>query len=261
MCMYVCTYVFIYVCTYVCIYVCICVYVRMCVCVCVCVWMCVCQPRAAAVITFCQSYTFTHNPSLDASSLSARPEVPSFYWNRMFITVFTTARRHWFPYWNTQLNLILNIHFNIISLLRLNSGLSPSGSPSEAFYINSCHISRPSHPPAFDQPHTTSQYTAVNSTTAAYSNYAALCRLLFQPPTYVTSPHNPLSWSVCLPQFLHFLITTHPHVSLSIQTNKSNGQGMKHVWGRAEVHTGFSWENLRERDHMEDPRVNGIIGL
>ena len=165
---------------------------------------------------------------------------PTFYWNLVFITVFTTARRHWCLYWHIQLSLILNIHFNVISLLRLNSGLSPSGSPSEALYINSWHISRPSHPPALDQPHTTAQNTAVNSTTAASSNYAALCRLLFQPPTYVTSPHNPHSRSVCLPQFPHFLITTHPHVSLSVHSNKSNGQGMKHVWGRAEVHTGFS---------------------
>jgi len=137
----------------------------------------------------------------------------SFYWNLTFITVFTTARRHWFLYWNIQLSLILNIHFNIISLLRLNSDLSPWGSPSEAFYINSCHIPRPSHPPAFRQPNTTGQYTAVNSATAANSNYAVSCRLLFQPSTHVTAPHNPHSRSARVPQFLHVLITTHPHVS------------------------------------------------
>jgi hypothetical protein len=27
--------------------------------------------------------------------------------------------------------------------------------------------------------------------------------------------------------------------------------------GRGEVHTGFWWGNLRERDHLEDPGVNG----
>ena len=27
--------------------------------------------------------------------------------------------------------------------------------------------------------------------------------------------------------------------------------------GREEVYTGFWWGNLRERDHLEDPGVNG----
>jgi hypothetical protein len=31
--------------------------------------------------------------------------------------------------------------------------------------------------------------------------------------------------------------------------------------GRREVYTGFWWENLRERDHLEDPGVNGRIIL
>jgi hypothetical protein len=31
------------------------------------------------------------------------------------------------------------------------------------------------------------------------------------------------------------------------------------VWGRGEVYTGFWWRNLRERDHLEDPRVDGRI--
>ena len=28
---------------------------------------------------------------------------------------------------------------------------------------------------------------------------------------------------------------------------------MWHVWGRREVHAGFWWGNLMERDHCEDP--------
>jgi hypothetical protein len=34
---------------------------------------------------------------------------------------------------------------------------------------------------------------------------------------------------------------------------------MWHVWGRAEVHTGFLWLNLRERDHLEDLGADGRI--
>jgi hypothetical protein len=33
------------------------------------------------------------------------------------------------------------------------------------------------------------------------------------------------------------------------------------VWERGEVHTGFWWGNLRERDDLEDMGVNGRIIL
>jgi len=36
---------------------------------------------------------------------------------------------------------------------------------------------------------------------------------------------------------------------------------MYHVWGRGEAYTGFWWENLRERDHLGDPGVDGRIIL
>jgi len=29
------------------------------------------------------------------------------------------------------------------------------------------------------------------------------------------------------------------------------------MWERGEVYTGFWWGNLRERDHLEDPGVDG----
>jgi len=32
-------------------------------------------------------------------------------------------------------------------------------------------------------------------------------------------------------------------------------------WGREEAYTGFWWGNLRERDHLGDPGVDGRIIL
>jgi hypothetical protein len=34
---------------------------------------------------------------------------------------------------------------------------------------------------------------------------------------------------------------------------------MWHVWGRGEVHRGLWWGNLRERDHLQDPGVDGTL--
>jgi hypothetical protein len=36
---------------------------------------------------------------------------------------------------------------------------------------------------------------------------------------------------------------------------------MWHVWETGEVHAGFSWGNLRERDHLENLGVDGITIL
>jgi len=36
---------------------------------------------------------------------------------------------------------------------------------------------------------------------------------------------------------------------------------MWHVWGRGKAHTGFWCGNLRERDHLENPGVDGRIIL
>jgi hypothetical protein len=33
------------------------------------------------------------------------------------------------------------------------------------------------------------------------------------------------------------------------------------LWGRGEAYTGFWWGNLRERDHLGDPGVDGRIVL
>jgi len=34
---------------------------------------------------------------------------------------------------------------------------------------------------------------------------------------------------------------------------------MYQVWGKGEAYIGFWWGNLRERDHLEDPDVDGSI--
>jgi len=33
------------------------------------------------------------------------------------------------------------------------------------------------------------------------------------------------------------------------------------MWGRVEVYIGFWWGNLRERHHLEDPGIDGMIIL
>jgi hypothetical protein len=34
-----------------------------------------------------------------------------------------------------------------------------------------------------------------------------------------------------------------------------------HIWSRVEVHKEFWWGNLRERDHFEEPGLDGRIML
>jgi len=41
----------------------------------------------------------------------------------------------------------------------------------------------------------------------------------------------------------------------------TDGQGIKHVWGRGESFTGFWWGNLREIEHLEEPDIYGRIIL
>ena len=38
-----------------------------------------------------------------------------------------------------------------------------------------------------------------------------------------------------------------------------DGQGMWHVLETGEVHTGFWWDNLRERDRLEELDIDGRI--
>jgi hypothetical protein len=38
-----------------------------------------------------------------------------------------------------------------------------------------------------------------------------------------------------------------------------DGRGMWHAWGKGEVHTGFWWGGLRERNDFQDLGVDGRI--
>jgi hypothetical protein len=40
---------------------------------------------------------------------------------------------------------------------------------------------------------------------------------------------------------------------------RCDGRGVWHMWGRREVHSESWWENVKERDHFEDPDVDWTI--
>jgi len=46
-----------------------------------------------------------------------------------------------------------------------------------------------------------------------------------------------------------------------IKSRRMRWAGHVACMGRGEVHTGFWWGKLRERDHLEDPGVDGRIIL
>ena len=43
--------------------------------------------------------------------------------------------------------------------------------------------------------------------------------------------------------------------------NETGGASSIWGWGEGEAYTGFRWENLRGRDHLEDPSADGRILL
>ena len=44
-----------------------------------------------------------------------------------------------------------------------------------------------------------------------------------------------------------------------IKSRNCDGLDIWHVWGRSEVNAAFWWGNVKERDHLEDVRVDGMI--
>jgi hypothetical protein len=54
---------------------------------------------------------------------------------------------------------------------------------------------------------------------------------------------------------------TLPNIVRGVKSRRMRWVGMWRVWGRGEVCTGEAWGSLRERDHWEDPDVDGRIIL
>jgi len=50
-----------------------------------------------------------------------------------------------------------------------------------------------------------------------------------------------------------------PNIVRVIKSRGTCGRCMQHVWGRLVVYRGFWWGNLGERDHLEDPGLDGRI--
>jgi hypothetical protein len=48
---------------------------------------------------------------------------------------------------------------------------------------------------------------------------------------------------------------------LGDKLEKNDGPGMQRVGGTGEAYTGFWWQSLKERDHLEDPSINRRIIL
>ena len=48
-----------------------------------------------------------------------------------------------------------------------------------------------------------------------------------------------------------------PNIFRVIKSRRMRWAGHVARMGRREAYTGFWWGNLRERDHLEDPGVNG----
>jgi hypothetical protein len=50
-----------------------------------------------------------------------------------------------------------------------------------------------------------------------------------------------------------------PNIVRLINSRRMRWAGHVAQWGRVEMYTGLWWGNLRERDHLEDPVVDGRI--
>ena len=51
-----------------------------------------------------------------------------------------------------------------------------------------------------------------------------------------------------------------PNIVWVIKLRSTSGRGMQRAWGMVKVYTGLWWVNLKERDYLEDPSVDGSSG-
>jgi hypothetical protein len=66
------------------------------------------------------------------------------------------------------------------------------------------------------------------------------------------------------PVYMAEVLALHTHTrTLLVLSNGGglDGQGVWHVWGRTEIHTGFWWRSLKEGDHLEDLDIDGSMLL
>ena len=52
-----------------------------------------------------------------------------------------------------------------------------------------------------------------------------------------------------------------PNIVQVIKSRRVRWAGHRHAWVRGETHAGFWWGNLRDRDHLGDPCIDGRIIL
>jgi hypothetical protein len=52
-----------------------------------------------------------------------------------------------------------------------------------------------------------------------------------------------------------------PNIIRVTKSTRISWAEMRHAWERGEVYTGFWWGNPRERNHLEDPGIDGRIIL
>jgi hypothetical protein len=48
-----------------------------------------------------------------------------------------------------------------------------------------------------------------------------------------------------------------PNIVHIIKPRRTRWAGQVAIWGRGKVYTGFWWGNLRERDQLENPGIDG----
>jgi hypothetical protein len=58
---------------------------------------------------------------------------------------------------------------------------------------------------------------------------------------------------------INYIAPADVRILISLPVSNNCIYNFKHVGGKGEVHTGFRWGNLRERDHLEDLVLYGRI--